>query len=331
MRQAIALVFVFLVMATGAFGATCQGRNLLPDLDPAERGSLDAIIARVPFAKGNAWRATRGDEVVTLVGTYHFDDPRFDAVMERHLPEIRAARTVLVEAGREETEALRSATEKDPSLLFTLQGPTLPERLSEEEWQQLSTALAARGIPPFLGSKMKPWYVSVLLAVAPCAVPGLTKGADGLDARVIDAALGAGVPVRALEPYDTAIRIFREMGAAQEIRMLRQSLVLEEDAENMSATLLAAYFDEEPRLIWEFSRLMSYRTDPRDRAAIDADYAEIEEVLMVRRNRSWIPVIAGAAKAGPVFAAFGALHLSGDKGVLALLAQEGFVIERIAY
>ncbi|MEZ5793545.1 TraB/GumN family protein [Albidovulum sp.] len=114
MRQAIALVFVFLVMATGAFGATCQGRNLLPDLDPAERGSLDAIIARVPFAKGNAWRATRGDEVVTLVGTYHFDDPRFDAVMERHLPEIRAARTVLVEAGREETEALRSATEKDP-------------------------------------------------------------------------------------------------------------------------------------------------------------------------------------------------------------------------
>ncbi|MBL9053177.1 MAG: TraB/GumN family protein, partial [Tabrizicola sp.] len=45
------------------------------------------------------------------------------------------------------------------------------------------------------------------------------------------------------------------------------------------------------------------------------------------RNRAWIPVLTKAAAEGPVFAAFGALHLSGKEGVLNLLEQEGFTIE----
>ena len=37
----------------------------------------------------------------------------------------------------------------------------------------------------------------------------------------------------------------------------------------------------------------------------------------------------GALDQGPVFAAFGALHLSGKDGVLALLEREGFTLERL--
>ena len=62
---------------------------------------------------------------------------------------------------------------------------------------------------------------------------------------------------------------------------------------------------------------------------VDSDFAEMEKALMSDRNQAWIPVIEAAAAKGPVFAGFGALHLSGEKGVLNLLAQDGYTITQL--
>ena len=53
--------------------------------------------------------------------------------------------------------------------------------------------------------------------------------------------------------------------------------------------------------------------------------------LMDNRNRAWIaPLLAGAEAAARdgrgIVAGFGALHLPGRNGVLALLAQQGFTV-----
>jgi hypothetical protein len=65
--------------------------------------------------------------------------------------------------------------------------------------------------------------------------------------------------------------------------------------------------------------------------AVDRDFAVMEEAMMNARNRAWIPVIEAAADeaGGPVAAAFGALHLSGHQGVLALLAARGWTVEAL--
>ena len=51
---------------------------------------------------------------------------------------------------------------------------------------------------------------------------------------------------------------------------------------------------------------------------------------MKARNRAWLPVLTQAASEGPAFAAFGALHLSGEEGVLNLLKAEGFDLQPLA-
>ena len=61
------------------------------------------------------------------------------------------------------------------------------------------------------------------------------------------------------------------------------------------------------------------------------DVQPMQEAVMDGRNRKWIPVLTDAAREGPVLAAFGALHLSGDEGVLALLQAEGFALERLEF
>ena len=66
-----------------------------------------------------------------------------------------------------------------------------------------------------------------------------------------------------------------------------------------------------------------------DPAQAARDIALMESALITDRNRAWIPVILAAAEKGPVVAAFGALHLAGDQGVLNLLAQEGFTLDRL--
>jgi uncharacterized protein len=328
MTRFLSFLAVALALVSSPLLAQCAGENLFARMDPDRLARLTAAAEAAPFARGNLWRATRGDEVITLVGTYHFDDPRHDVTLKAITPGIAAARTVLVEAGPEEEQALKDLVARDPGKMMIVDGPTLLERLPRETWDQLSKALAARGVPGFMAAKLQPWYVAVMLSVPPCAMAGMTdpKGLDGL---VIDTALAAGVPVRGLEPFDTVFTIFDSMSEAEMLAMIQSTLAVEDQSEDYSATLADSYFSGDSRLVWEYMRDESYSLPGYTRDQIDAEFARMEELLMASRNRAWIPVLTKAAGEGPVFAAFGALHLSGRDGVLNLLRAEGFTLEAL--
>lgn len=332
LRTCLAAALVALSLAPAA-RAACVGADQIDLLPPETRAELIARVDAVPYPRGNFWRATRGDQVVTLVGTYHLDDPRFDALMEPLERLVDASTTLLVEAGPMEEAELQKALGRDPSLMFVIDGPTLPETLPPETWAALKQALTARGIPAFMGAKMQPAYLSMLLGIPPCAAEALTGGGQtrGLDQRLIDAATRLEVPVRALEPYDTIFSIFSGMTAEEQREMLEMALAMDGQTEDAFATMLESYFRQDSRMIWEYSRWLTLQTPGLDPARVEADFATMEASLMVERNRAWIPVIEQAAQDGPVLAAFGALHLSGPDGVLALLEAEGFALERLEF
>jgi uncharacterized protein len=314
--------------ASAASAPACQGRDLIAALAPAARDSLRATADAVPFARGNYWRAIRDGAQVTLLGTYHLDDPRHDGLVQTAGPVLDQATTLLVEAGSKEEAELMALLARDPAAILAPEGPTLAETLPDAEWQQLAQAMRDRGIPPFMASRFRAWYVTMLLSVPPCAMKQATAG-NGLDKRMIARAEAAGIPVMALEPFDTALKLFDQMDAEAQMAMIRSTLALEDQAEDQMATLSATYFGQESRLIWEYSRLAARDLPGMTPEQVDAEFATMEDALMNTRNRAWIPVIEAAAAKGPVFAAFGALHLSGDQGVLALLQARGWTIERL--
>lgn len=327
-RLTLSGLITALAFLAAPVAAQCNGQNLLADL-PADRlAEIRSATDAVPFPTGNYWRATRGDEVITLVGTYHFDDPRHAQTLDTITPEITAATTVLVEAGPEEEAKLLALISSDPSTIMITDGPTLIDRLPPDLWEGLSTALSARGIPGFMAAKMQPWYAVMMLSLPPCAMAEMVdpKGLDGL---VIDTATAAGVPVRALEPYDTVFTLFGAMTEEEFQSMLHSTLTIEAQSEDYFATLADSYFAGDSRMIWEFMRFVSYDLPGYTREQVDAEYARMEDMLMDSRNRAWIPVLTKAAADGPVFAAFGALHLSGKAGVLNLLQDEGFTLTEL--
>ena len=149
--------------------AACNGTDLRTSLSEAEAAQLQAELADTPFAEGNHWRATRDGRVIHLIGTMHLADPRMDGPLDAVRDVVQGADLLLLEMTDEDDAALQARMAADPTLLL-LADTTLPEILSEDAWEQMSEALAARGVPPFIASRFQPWYVSMLLAVPPCAI-----------------------------------------------------------------------------------------------------------------------------------------------------------------
>ncbi len=308
--------------------AECAGAaNLIAALPPDQRAALQAAADGVPFAKGNLWHATRPGQDITLVGTFHLDDPRHAATLTALTPALHAARTLLVEAGPAEEAALLDHVARHPELLIAQTGPTLPEALPKADWQRLSAALSARGIPPFMAAKLRPWYLATLLAVPPCQFTR-TGAMNGLDRRLMTLASQARLPILGLEPFDTIFTVFDRFAPADQMAFLMQSLSESGEDNAMAITLADSYFSGDNRLYWEFARLrMQTRSGP---AEADRQFALVEDALLTRRNRAWISRIEAAAAQGPVIVAFGALHLSGENGVLNLLAQHGWALSPLA-
>lgn len=328
-RRLALLVLCFLGFGLPA-AAQCVGQDLVKALPEAERSALLEQSHAVPYGQGNLWKATKDGQDITLVGTYHMDDARHAATLAQLAPALTRAKTLLVEAGPAEMSALKTRIGAEPELMVITEGPTLPEQFEPEVWAKLAAAMEARGVPGFMAAKMQPWYLSMMLSVPPCALT--TMGEDrGLDAQVMEAATARGLSIKALEPYDTIFGIFGALSDEDQRAMITASLALEDRSEDLSVTMAEAYFAEEPRLIWEFSRAQALTLEGYTPERVEHEFAVMEEAMMVRRNRAWIPVLTKAAEDGPVLAAFGALHLSGQDGVLALLEAEGFAIERLAF
>lgn len=323
--------------APAGAATACAGRDLIAALPAEDRAALDRRVAAVPHARGIFWTASKGRAMIRIVGTYHFPDPRHAQTLARVQGALDSAAALLVEAGPEDEAALAQALKRDPALMTDPRGPALSDRLGPRDWQILSRALADRGIPPAVANRLRPWYVGMMLGISPCMIRqvGAGDGADGLDHLLIARATARGVPVRPLERWDTLFGLFDGMTPAEEDDMIRASLPAARNADDYAATTTEAYFRGDVWQIWEFGRIDAYRNSGLDRGAVDRQTDLAQAQLMEGRNRGWIAPLTDAAqqaaKSGKaVLAAFGALHLPGEGGVLRLLEKDGWTVKEWA-
>ncbi|TJZ94084.1 TraB/GumN family protein [Paracoccus gahaiensis] len=326
---------LFLLAGQPAWAA-CEGQNLFDTMPPERAAAIEAATEGVPYRRGLLFEARQGDRHIILAGTYHFADSRHQVMVDRLRPMIAEAQALYVEAGPEEEAHLAEALTADPTLMVDPDGPTLPERLSTPEWQALAAAMSDRGTPAVIAAKMRPWYVAMMLGVSPCMVRTMAETGDagGLDHLLVAEAEAAGTPIRALEPWDTIFGLFQGLTPQQELDMIRAGLPAAGYADDYAVTLTDAYFDGDVWKIWEFGRFDALANSGLPEAEVDRQMTLAQTRLMDDRNRAWIaPLTRGAAEAASegqgIVAAFGALHLPGAAGVLALLEAEGFAIRRL--
>lgn len=322
----VLIILVLSLQPLAAF-ARCEGTDLIAAMPKAERDALESQAAAMPHSEGLLWLATRGDTRITLFGTYHFPHDETLRHLENLKPTIETAGAVYLEVSNDDQSAMERALAEDPSLMFITEGKTLPDLLEEDEWQRFSDEMRARTIPPFFAAKFKPVWAAMMLGIGPCEARNGAMDGAGIDKLIGDYAASLGTPSRSLEDFRTLLEMLDSFPMDEQLDMIRLFFAWPGNPDDMAYTLRQRYLNQEIALIWSYSLAVSV-TFGGDTA--QEDFERFERLLLTDRNTGWIDVLLTAPE-DVLFAAVGAAHLPGENGVLHLLENEGFTIERLPF
>lgn len=317
------LTAICLMAPTVAFAQTCGTRNLIDELNEADKARLAALVEPHAYPEGVLFKAEKPGSTVIVAGTIHIPDPRLDPMVERLQSEVTAADVLILEASSEDEEGIATLAASNPDLFFITEGPTLIDLLSEEEWNMVTDRLDDIGIPGFLAAKFQPWYLSMTLAIPKCALALVQSGAKGLDRQLEVIANDAGVPIATLDDTEAVLRIFADEPIEKQLDGLRIGLEMQSDGDASTSTMIEGYFDGRVRETWEYGRLLLEESDLPNGAEM---FDEVNQALLLDRNQTWEPEIIRIVDGKTAVLAVGAAHLSGETGVLRALERAGYEV-----
>ena len=303
----------------------CGTVDLIAEVTPEERARLDELIAPHPYPNGNLFLATKGEDTALIVGTLHIPDPRLEPIIDTARPYIEDADLLILEATAEDEAGIQTLAASRPEMFFITECPTMIDVLTPEEWDQVTERLQAIGIPGFLAAKFQPWYLTLTLAVPPCAMELLQSGEKGLDRQLEAIAVDAGVPLAALDDMETVLKIFSDEPIEKQLDGLRVTLETQQDGNASTSTLMQGYFEGRIRETWEFARILLARSDIENGEEM---FEEVNQQLLINRNADWETKLPDLIIGRDVVIAVGAAHLSGESGVVRALERAGYTISQ---
>ncbi len=196
------------------------------------------------------------------------------------------------------------------------EGSSLASTMTTEEWTSVAQMAASVGIPPDGILPMRPWLAAVTLGVQAAVAQGYDPN-SGVDAQLFSEASAEGRELRFFETMEQQIRFFADLPFEIEKTMLVETAAQANSMPDQFDQLLAAWLDGDLD-----------RFDEIGNAPLAASAPEVFEALIVSRNRRWVEELTTLMdEPGVFFVAVGSAHLSGDDGIIALMAAEGFLVE----
>lgn len=195
-------------------------------------------------------------------------------------------------------------------------GGSLPSIAGDGRWQKLQPMLSRVQVPESFAATLEPWGVAILLTSLEYARLGFDPEI-GVEKQLQDFAARDRKSIAGLETPEFQIGLFDALPMDEQLQLLDMTL---EDIGEMPDTvdeLYAAWRSGDLQAL-DALLLEGYREMPRL-------YADLVE----RRNRNWVaPIKALLDKEGDTLVVVGALHLVGERGLIALLEREGLKPQR---
>jgi uncharacterized protein YbaP (TraB family) len=266
------------------------------------------------------WTATSPERgTLFLLGSVHIGDGRELALDPRIANDWAYAEALVVEGdpfGMPDLERLEVFQR------YGLLPPTLTLRdvIDAETWQALATVLRDHRFPIEAASRMRPWMLAQILVQHSFAAAGYDPE-NGVDAWFVRRAEAEGLPVFALETLDEQMASFAALTPEVE-GLLLQGMLEQRDVfvETTHEILRAWERGDEARLL---ELLLGVRNDPV--------LADFHRTVFIERNWRMADRLRLLAADGRArFVVIGTGHLIGPESIPALLAAQGFHVERFA-
>ncbi len=262
------------------------------------------------------WVVRDADSEIYLFGTLHALDPAtrwrtpaYDAALAR-------ASTVWFEAD------LDTADPRAVARILDRYGVD-PERPLSRKLPAADLQALARHVDLARIDHLRPWAAALMLSMQPMLERGARVEA-GADMTVTRAARGAAKSVRAFETLEDQARLFAGLSEPAEVQYLTD--VIRQRAAGPRLSLRRGAGDLEQA--WAAGDMA--RLGPALVGGLRAGNPALYEALLQRRNLAWAEQLAAEmGGAGVDLVNVGALHMVGEHGLPALLANRGFTVERV--
>jgi len=208
----------------------------------------------------------------------------------------------------------------DPDMMMTMlrvmpmkDGASLQTLLSPADYQTVSNYFRQNlGMDLTMVQTWKPIMLTSLL---------YTKLADckpqSYEETFMKMAKEQGKEIIGVETLEEQLAVFDKIPYKKQAELLVQGITDIDKSKKEFAQMIAAYKKQD---LDGFEKIFKESEQGLD---------EFADVLLLQRNKSWIPVIEREAKEKPTFFAVGAGHLGGKQGVIQLLRQQGYTVKPV--
>ena len=280
--------------------------------------ALAALPARANaerFDRGLLWRIARDGVAPSHVyGTIHVADARvadLPPVVRKHFDVAKSLMLEFVPDAYSRERFLEAS--------MYLDRRTLADEIGPEDFERAVEVLAPIGLAREVVNKLKPWGVLLNLRNAQRAEQVLA-----LDSRLVELARARRLPVSQIEGVEEQIFTFDEFPMASQVALLRHSLAHRDELAELAERTLEAYLQRDLAAIWRLREQFVAR-----HPQIASHQAVMTKRVLYDRSVVMAFRMQRELRRGAAFVALGALHLYGEKGVLALLEEDGYRAARV--
>ncbi len=267
------------------------------------------------YAQGLLWRVHKADvEPSHVFGTLHADDPRLEPLPAVVQDAFGEARSLMLEY-----LADQYGRERFLEAALYLDGRTLAGDIGAAHFERAVQAMQPIGLTREFIGKLKPWGVLLNLRIS--RQPG---GATPPEAQLFALARARRLPVSQIENVEEQVFTFDEMSMAAQVALLRHFLEHRDELDQLAERTLRAYLARDLQGLWD-----AQQDYARRHPEIAPHHAELMKRVVLDRSVVMAFRMQRELRRGRAFVALGALHLYGERGVLALIEEDGYRAERL--
>lgn len=221
---------------------------------------------------------------------------------------------------------------EDPAMLMSIMGrinmrndTSLNDLLTEAEYTIIADYFEKAGLPMMMFKRMKPLFLSAMVGQDMGDLMGGGKLSDGgriksYEMELTRIAQAGQKEISGLETMEFQLSLFDSIPYGAQAKMLLEAVKAdgEESEEDDQFTQMVKMYKRQA--IVEMASLIHDES---------SDVSHFEELLLTRRNLSWIAPMGELMRKQPSFFAVGAGHLAGDQGVITLLREAGYTVQAV--
>jgi len=284
---------------------------------PAPSAATDTDAETRYSGPSTLWKVQSATTTVFLLGSIHLASPQLYPWADAIESAFNQADTVVFEITLDE-QTKEETAQLMQQYAFYPESETLADHLDATMVNELNERLQARGLPPNVFNRFRPWAVAVMLSITVMQQHGYL--ADfGIDNLIYKRSEKTGKKIAALETPQQQLEIMAGLPLAIQELMLRETLdTIDSLGERMAAAMTA----------WKTGDTKSLEVALFD-SMMKPEYESLYQEVIVKRNQRMAEAIRGfLADSSTYLVVVGSGHLIGEHSIIALLQQDYAIVQQ---